>query len=441
MSAIAPQMERIVGSEAVLVWDSVPPPLQRQIQAALVPSAAIACWVAPNTVDELAEVMSCAFQNRWAVLPMGAGSKLPWGGLATAAQVAISTARLNRVIDHAIGDLTLTAEAGTPFAEVRSLLAAQRQCLAITPTYADRATLGGIVATADTGFSRQRYGGVRDMLIGISFVRSDGQLVKAGGRVVKNVAGYDLMKLLTGSYGSLGIISQVTFRLYPLPETSETVVLSGSAAAIARSLQVLLASALTPTAIELLASPTAAALNLGQPMGLVVRFQSIPISLEQQASQLMQIAEKLDLRGDRLTGEAESDLWQHLQDQLETAHTPASVTCKIGVFPANAVTVLDKISHHLDSLELDSLATGLIHAGSGLGILRFSAIDPAALLFIRDLCQAHGGFLSILEAPIAWKQQLDVWGYTGNAIDLMRMLKQQFDPNARLSPGRFVAGI
>ena len=191
------------------------------------PDSSISHLVYPNTPEELAAVISYAKQQGLRVLPCGRGSKLHWGGLVDGVNLVISTERLNQVIDHAIGDLTVTAEAGIKFSDLQKMLRKSGQFLAIDPHYPDHATLGGIISTADTGALRHRYNSIRDMILGISFVRSDGQLVKAGGRVVKNVAGYDLMKLLTGAYGTLGIITQVTLRVYPISHAAQTVVLSG----------------------------------------------------------------------------------------------------------------------------------------------------------------------------------------------------------------------
>ncbi|NJO75793.1 MAG: FAD-binding oxidoreductase [Leptolyngbyaceae cyanobacterium RM1_406_9] len=435
MSAIASQFEKIVGSPGVCAWENLNPEQQEQISAALIPGTQINCVVYPTTQAELADVITCASQNHWRVLPCGSGSKLHWGGLAEGVQVAVSTAKLNRLIDHAVGDLTVTAEAGMQFAELQATLAKVGQFLAIAPTYPNRATLGGIVATADTGALRQRYGGIRDMLIGLSFVRSDGQIAKAGGRVVKNVAGYDLMKLFTGSYGTLGIIDQVTFRVYPLATASQTVMLTGTAEAIAQATKTLLASALTPTAIELLCNSTVAQLQLGEGMGLVSRFQGIAVSVEQQATKLLEVGQALDLKGKELTAEDESNLWHRLSEFEVTAAEPA-IACKIGVLPANAVATLAKVSEMRHEMT-EAIAT--IHASSGLGKLKLSGdITPQMLLKIRQLCESQGGFLTVLAAPVSFKQQFDVWGYSGNALEWMQKLKHQFDPQNLLSPHRFV---
>lgn len=432
MNAIASKLESLLNPGAVTAWEALDPTLRAQIiQAA---PDAVDCIVYPATAAELAEVVAYAHAHRWRILPCGHGSKLHWGGLATDIQIAVSTAKLNRLIEHASGDLTVTAEAGLSLVELQSRLMATGQFLAVDPAYATQATLGGIVATADTGGLRQRYGGIRDMLIGIELVRSDGKFAKAGGRVVKNVAGYDLMKLLTGSYGTLGILTQVTFRIYPLPPTAETLAFSGDAAQIAQAAAALLASALTPTAVGLLTPSTVAALGLGADVGMVVRFQSIDVSVAQQSQQMSQLAAGLGLTTAPIPRADADLLWQQLPELINPPSSSPTITCKIGVEPAQAVA----------TLQHNSLASalGVIHASSGLGIVQLlPSASIEQLSSLRQWCQAAGGFLTVLAAPVELKQQLDVWGYSGNALSVMQRLKAQFDPENLLSPCRFVGGI
>ena len=289
MAAIVIQLESIIGADNVCPWEQVEVSKQKSIQQAIGADAAPVCIVYPKTQDELAQVMACAYQNRWRVLPCGNGGKLHWGGLAQGIDLVVSTARMNRLINHAVGDLTVTAEAGLRLFDLQTRWAKSGSFLALDPAYPESATLGGIVATASAGSLRQRYGGVRDMLIGVSFVRVDGQIAKAGGRVVKNVAGYDLMKLMTGSYGTLAILSQLTFRTYPLQESAQTVVLIGKAEDIANAALRLRASVLTPVAIDLFSPSLMAALDYGEDFGLAARFQGIPAGVEEQAKRLSEM--------------------------------------------------------------------------------------------------------------------------------------------------------
>lgn len=434
ITAIAQKLRSIVGSDQVSDWEDIAGIRRKQIEA-ITPNPT--CIVYPHTQAELAEIIACAHHNNWRVLPCGNGSKLSWGGLVEV-QLVVSTQRLNQLIQHAVGDLTITVEAGTKFADVQNILATARQFLALDPTAPESATMGGIVATADTGSWRQRYGGVRDQLLGISFVRADGQIAKAGGRVVKNVAGYDLMKLFTGSYGTLGILTSVTFRVYPLPEASGTVVLTGTADAIAQAYITQRSSALVPIAADLLSSGLVARLGIGQGLGFITRFQSIPESVKQQSTTLLQLGQQLGLQGAIYAAGDEADLWQKIREQMSASTTEPVITCKIGVLPSTSVATLTQ----LDNGSTQS-GIGLIHSGSGLGLLRLEneAATTQRILEMRVLCQTQSGFLTLLEAPVSLKQQIDAWGYNGNTIDLMRSIKQQFDPKNILSPHRFVGGI
>ncbi|NJR61868.1 MAG: FAD-binding oxidoreductase [Cyanobacteria bacterium CRU_2_1] len=432
--SLASSFQSILDISAIQAWETLEPTLQSRISQAIAPPNPIDL-VYPNTQDELAAVITCAHQNHWRILPCGNASKLHWGGLAEGIQLVVSTARLNRLLDHAVGDLTVTAEAGMRLVDLQAILAQQGQFLAIDPAYPESATLGGIVATADTGSWRQRYGGIRDLLIGISFVRSDGKVARAGGRVVKNVAGYDLMKLFIGSYGTLGIISQVTFRLYPLPPNSQTLLLTGETQAIAKVSTALRMSVLTPTAIDLLPPQTITALSVGEGMGLLIRVQGIPVSVETQLDHLLQIGQNAGLKSDRFTETDEATLWQRLRERMiSSLHSP-TITCKIGIVPSTAAETLAQIAT-LTAIE------GCIHALSGIGTLRFdSATSIQTLLTIRKICQSQGGFLTVLEASPVLKKQLDVWGDVNNSLDVMKKIKQQFDPGNLLSPCRFVGGI
>ncbi|MBW4653301.1 MAG: FAD-binding oxidoreductase [Kaiparowitsia implicata GSE-PSE-MK54-09C] len=435
MSAIATTLQSMLDSTAVHPWADLPSALQASIAQAIMPDASPDCVVYPSTVEHLAEVMTRAHGEGWRVLPCGYGSKLSWGGLAQDVQVVLSTQRLNRVLDHAVGDMTVTAEAGMPLAVLQQTLARQGQWLPLNPFYGDRTSLGGMVATGDAGSLRQRYGTVRDLLIGLSLVRADGQVAKAGGRVVKNVAGYDLMKLLTGSWGTLGLLTQLTFRTYPLPETSRTVVVTGSAEAIALLGQALLASSLTPTDAEWVVAPGLDWSATPAQISLVCRFQSIAVSVETQADQLSQMAAALSLPCQIYRDDAEATLWRAIAQQWDN-EAPA-LTCKFGVLPVRAAQVLDKMQ------AMVSIDVAAINAGSGVGHLQVPITDDAAqcITHLRQLCNAQGGFLTLLRAPAALKQQVDVWGYTGNAIALMHGIKHQFDPQNLLSPGRFLHGV
>lgn len=389
--------------------------------------------VFPNSVEALSETVRQCAADRLPFAPIGSGSKFSWGnGLALDALMLVSTAKLDQVIDHAVGDLTVTVQAGMRFGELQTQLKKAGQFIAIDPSYEDRATVGGIVATGDSGALRHRYNSVRDMVLGVELVRSDGERVKAGGRVVKNVAGYDLMKLLTGSYGTLGIMTQVTLRLYPLQESSKTVFLSGEASAVARVMQALLNSGLTPTAIDLLSATVCEPLDLsaamGLSMGLLVRFQGLAESVTEQVKRLMALGQSQELT--TAVPLAEDQLWQCLGQVLTREASADRVLCKWAVRSAETVATLSYLQENFPD------ASARFHVGGGLGQVQFPSVTAAELLGVRSFVEARGGFLTVLEAPDELKASLDVWGYQGNGLGWMRSIKQRFDPQGLLSPGR-----
>ena len=423
------ELEKIVGVGNVQPWDEIESVRQQQIIQGLASGTPIQGLIYPQTQQQLAEVIAYTNQQQLKVLPCGFCSKIDWGGLVKNIDFAVSTQGMNQLIEHAVGDLTVTVEAGMKFSQLQSILAQENQVLGFDPSYPETATIGGIIATGDTGSLRQRYRGIRDLILGISIVRYDGKIAKAGGRVVKNVAGYDLMKLFTGSYGTLGIISQITLRVYPQAEASGTVILTGEAEAISQVNQILLASALTPVAVDLISSDLSKMLGFGDNIGLMVRFQSIAEGVKQQSQRLIELGEKIGLKAIYIDSN-EENLWQQLKQQIWQSESNTAIVCKIGIAPTSAVKTLTQCQ-----------TLGIIHAGVGLGVLRFESVSPETLLNLRNWCESQGGFLSILKAPVDLKQQLEVWGYTGNALNLMRQIKQQFDPQNQFSPNRFVGGI
>jgi glycolate oxidase FAD binding subunit len=379
----------------------------------------------PKIAEELAELVTIASRDRSPVIVAGHSSKLDWGGIVSGAKSIVSTQKLDRLIAHAVGDLTVTVEAGMQFARLQEILATAGQFLPLDPAYPDRATIGGIIATADTGSLRHRYGSVRDLLLGISFIRADGKIAKAGGRVVKNVAGYDMMKLFTGSYGTLGILTAVTLRVYPLPLNSGTVILTGAVEKLEQAAKILLASTLTPISADVLSTAFSRHLEISNTPSLVVKFATIPASIAQQSALLLDVGKSLGLKGGSWQGEQAEQLWSGIQTGI-WGDTP--IGCKLGVRLTAAVATIATLDR-----STDNISKGVIHLNSGIGACALSDVNHIAPL--RSHCEASGGFLSVLQAPVDVKQQIDVWGYRGNAVPLMRQIKQQFDPFNILHPG------
>ena len=444
MTTVAHRVAEVLGTDAVVAWADLPADRQVAIGAALA-DGATPPLASPATQAQLEALLTCAHGAGWRILPCGSGSKLDWGGLATGIDLVVSTAQLNQITAFAVGDLTVTVEAGTQLAAVQTALQAEGQFLALEPTYAQASTLGGLMATADAGPWRQRYGSLRDMVIGVEMVRHDGQRAKAGGQVVKNVAGYDMMKLLHGSYGTLGMVAQLTLRTFPLQEAANTVILSGEAPAIAPLITAIKASPLTPVACDLISTGLAAQLGLPPQPTLALRFQSIAAGVAEQVERLLALAPAgAALHQAVLTGQPEADFWPRLahpiaQDAL-TAHQPepAAALVKLGLLPTAALGLIQ-------TLDQPSYGPALarVHLGSGVGLARLEGdgLSAAGIDQLRSHCTQAQGYLTLLRAPQSLKQAVDPWGYSGSALGLMGQVKHQFDPNRRLSPGRFVGGL
>ena len=431
--AIADLRQSVVNpNTAIIKSTQAQKELQEQLKQ-LTLNALESVYVAiPATVEDLAIIIKAASKQSWSLLPCGNGSKLDWGGLAKKVDLVVSTQKCDRIIDYAVDDLTITVEAGIKLADLQNKLKTHNQFLPIDPAFADTATIGGILATADTGSLRHRYGGIRDLVLGISFIRGDGEIAKAGGKVVKNVAGYDLMKLFIGSYGTLGVISQVTFRTYPIPQASQTIAITGEAQPIAQAIRLLKNSGLTPTAFDLITPAVAQKLDISQQITLLVRFQTIPESIKEQIVQLTTMLDGLTLEIATYQGVIQQQLWHRLVNLVRTPQTTDASICKLGIVPTAAVELLEI----LEQSEFTSY--GIIHLGSGLGILQLAATKAKTIVNTRAFCHNNSGFLTILSAPQAIKQEVDIWGYSGNALEMMNTIRQKFDPQQIFNRDRFL---
>ncbi len=436
--AIAQSLAAILPSDQIASYDSWTPAWQTAFSHAYIGEASSLLLVSPETVKDLSAVMTLAYQSQWRSLITGQGTKLGWGIPAKKIDLLVSTHKLNDLIDHAVGDMTVTAQAGMTFATLQTLLAKHNQWIPLDPVYPAQATLGGILATRDAGSLRHRYGGVRDLCLGLTFVRADGQIAKAGGRVVKNVAGYDLMKLFAGSFGTLGIVTEMTLRAYPLPERSGTVLVRGGVDAIATLTQDLMQSTLTPTAFDIWTGLEEASADLT----LALRFQSLKESVLAQTERVYKMAEEMSLKAEVISDGDDAQWWATAAANLRESTEPDTVLCQIGIVPALAAASLAEFQQK--AAQTDVKLQARIHAGSGVGQLKLTGTELACrslLGELRTFLSQSEGYLSLLEAPFAIKKAVDVWGYSGNALAAMRKLKERFDPQGGLNSGRFVGGL
>ncbi len=403
--------------------------------------AGVQPWVVvePGSEEQVAAVLAYANDAGLKVIPRGGGMQLAFGFPPAGADIVLSLARLNDVLDYVPQDQTVSVQAGVRLADVQVALATAGQWLALDPLLALEATVGGVVATNASGARRLRYGGVRDQIIGVRVATADGALAKGGGKVVKNVAGYDLPKLFTGSLGTLGVIVSATFRVYPLATASRTVTLRAADPASLGELALrTVASTLTPTIVDLL-SPTA----LNEECTLAVRFESgVEEAAAEQADELRRLAGTLGERVAILEGAAEAEFWRAVDAGLaSSAAGQPSVLLKTSL-------VLTEVAPWLVGLRAEANRRGLTmrsraHAGHGIIYSRLSGDEGELLVAIAALRAAAvdgRGSLVVQAAPSELLRRADVWG-PSPALGVMRRVKERFDPNATLNPGRFVGGI
>lgn len=394
--------------------------------------------VEPATEDEAAALLAYADREGLAVLPRGGGTQSRLGASPTRGDLLLSTRRLSGVVEHAPHDQTVTVLAGTPLAALQEQLGEAGQWLALDSPPPAAATIGGIIATNATGAHRLRHGGVRDQIIGVRVALMDGTVAQGGGKVVKNVAGYDLPKLFTASLGTLGVVVSAMFRLYPLPAATRTLVFTADDPAPLLDLALRVnASTLVPVAMDLLAEdPTAG------PFRLAVRFASaIPEAVADQAAALDTLADALG-PAQALDADGEARLWHAAGELVPQGDADdGSMLLKASLLPSAQAEWLARLQAVADESGLRARLR--MHAGHGIAYLRLNGPDDAlvaALDALRAAAAATRGSVVVQDAPLPLLGRLDVWGPIP-ALEVMRRLKAQFDPHGILNPGRFAGGI
>ena len=382
--------------------------------------------VEPSTAVELGEALATASRDRHATILRGGGTKLEWGRTPIAIDLIVSTARLNSSIVHRHGDLTATAQAGVTLKQLNHELARYGQWLPIDSAF-DAATVGGIIATGDAGPLRHRYGTPRDLLIGVNLAMADGRVVKAGGHVVKNVAGYDLARFVAGSFGSLAAIVDATFKLLPLPQTSATLVADyGDHERLAREAAAVSASQIEPTAFDVRLPRADAGIARYR---LLVRIASSPSSVEGQiesARRLIASAKQI------VRGEEEAALWT---DQVRQCWTDGGAVVRLGWLPAKLGDVIT-LMHEVQKMASGRVAmTGRVAVGAGLLSIDGDALTQAAV--VRRLrSSVFVGNVTVLRGSRELKSQVDVWHLPPGTAKTLQAMKQSLDPAGILNPGR-----
>ena len=384
----------------------------------------------PATPGALAKTLGWATEAGRTVVVRGGGTKLGWGPPPRSIDLLLSTMAMNAVDEHRHGDLTATVQAGATLGETNAVLRRHRQWLPLDPPWSDRATIGGIVAANDSGPRRPRHGAPRDLIIGMTLARADGLRAKTGGIVVKNVAGYDLARLMTGSFGCLGVILTATFKLAPLSEASRTVSVQLDACARCGPFVAdLLAHAFTPTALEL-ATP---------PATMLIRFESVEKVAIEQAEQAASVARGHGGTPAVLSGEDEAVAWRKHDARV---FDRAGTIVKLVILPAELSSMLAWLDDTATTRRLDYVVTGR----AGLGVLHLGldgavSEQAAFVTALRERLPIGRGSATIQRADPQLKAMVDVWGPVGDSLRIMQEVKRRFDPTGTLNPGRGPGGL
>jgi len=402
--------------------------------------------VFPGTKEEVAAVLVAAGEAALPVTPWGGGTKMAIGSPPHRIGLVLGLKRLDRVLEHEPGDLTVTVEAGLPFETLQARLGKRGQWLSLDGGASARATVGGMLASDASGPRRHLYGTARDLVIGLTVVMADGSVVRGGGKVVKNVAGYDLPKLYIGSFGTLGVLVEATLKLRPRADVDRLVVARfdrvQDAGAAARAV---LGSDLIPSALELADGEALRRLGLGGGAALLVGLDGIAEQVEWQVAEVGRLLGPLGLRETTvLDGVARDDVWRALAGLGRPGHERVAAVMKWAVLPTRIGELMEAGAAAAQRNGL----VGALTAHAGVGIVTAvlaGGTNPNAVVSTltewRALANGVGGHAMVEWAPLAVKERVAVWDAAGPTLRLMKGIKERLDPNGILNPGRFVGDI
>jgi glycolate oxidase FAD binding subunit len=371
--------------------------------------------IAPASTEEIAAVLRYANKNSITVAPYGGGTKQNWGSLIHPSLI-LHTHRLGAVREHTWQDMTCIVQAGCTWSSMQQSLAKHGQFVALDPLWPGRATIGGIAATNDSGSLRLRYGSFRDLIIGMTIVLADGTVARSGGKVVKNVAGYDLHKLMTGAFGTLGVITEITFRLHSIPRHVQSFTIpSFDVEPLGQLLMKILDSHLSTQSLQLRSSNSGFALD--------VRLATLPEVIRDQAISLSKLAESVQLEA----SDADSDVWNARQKHFDEAD---HFVVKTTMLPSDISQI---------AATVHTFGGTSVTQATGIMTVSIPAAASSQIEHLREKLEAIGGSLTVLHQPANAKPVAST--VPSDTLPLMRELKHRFDPNRILNPGRFPGGI
>jgi glycolate oxidase FAD binding subunit len=397
---------------------------------------ALLCF--PVSPEQVAAALRLCSEANAIIVPWGGGTAMGIGNPTRQVDVVIGLEGLNLLVEHDQANLTATVQSGHRFAPLQEVLARHNQFLPLDPPAAARATVGGVVATNLNGPRRSYFGSVRDLVIGMKIVLASGEQIKAGGKVVKNVAGYDMCKLFVGSLGTLGIITEVTLRMAPIPETATTLIASGTLPEVRQFTDELSRSKLLPSAVLLLNAQASIAADLAQSdWRVAVRCEGFEETVARHLRDAPAMAQRIGLATVILQENDHRRFWDEMRDfPLQADRLIYRVT-----LPRSSTAEFIQTSHNRSLADFRPEIVS--DAAMGIVWISLEVNDLATQWFAKliDEAQAHRGHAIILAAPTNLKRGIDVWGPAPPTLSLMREIKRQFDPEGLLNPGRFVGGI
>jgi glycolate dehydrogenase FAD-binding subunit len=382
--------------------------------------------VEPRTADAAAATLAWASEHHRAVVIRGSGTKTAWGRIPRPIDLVLSTRQLNHIVTHRAGDLTVTVDAGVTLGDLNRVLRQHRQWLPVDPLFGDQSTIGGLLATNDSGPRRHRFGTPRDLVIGIQLATVDGKLAKAGGQVVKNVAGYDLSKLVCGSFGELAAIVSATFKLSPVPTTSGTIAFGPlDSATVARIASVMALSQLEPVSFECHASVNTDGASVS---GLLL-FESFHNTVDAQIAAARACLGPITPSIRLLSADAERDAWSEHTAQITNA--PGALV-RASWQPSQIDRAIDTLPGIANGGPLELIG----RVGVGAGVIRVDG-DVARQSAVVEQLRSGGVFgnVVVIRATPALKSAIDAWGPRPNRT-LLQSIKKTLDPTGTLGAGR-----
>ena len=428
----------------------------------------------PASVEELSEAVRSTGDR--AIAATGSGTALGLGNPATREDIALHTRSLRRIVDYAPEDQVVVVEAGVTLGDLQAELGKCRQRLAIDSPAGDRATIGGMLATNAYGPSALRYGTLKDLIVGVELVRADGAIARAGGKVVKNVAGFDVSKLIVGSLGTLAIVTKATFRVHPLPESARRLGFDAKVEQVFPFVLALREAQLEPASIEVRFKPDArhggdvkssGAERRTQRATVLVAFEGFGPGVDAQSAACEGVARAAGLKegGDISAGMKEGgDISAGMKEggDISGCHPERSDAAHRGVEGQRRYTLkatyppseFERIARAVHGVALAFPSLGVIffdgpstagamapYARDDRSAAPYARDDGSGVTELRELFESLGGTLVVHDMPSDWRGKIDAWGTPPPAFKLMRALKERFDPDHRLNPGRFVGGL